>query len=122
MMTVVFTNGLSEPLPVKRALPVPQSILNQAQKTPWNLRSKGFLNQVRLRQEVTGRDRIGQAAGHLRIGADGADGVAAARRTARNAVRRVQLDVGRQVARIVDGAAGGLVLFQRELVGRRVNL
>ena len=54
--------------------------------------------------------------------ADIAAGIGAARRTRRHAVRGVQLDVGRQVGRIGDGITGLLALFQRELVGRRINL
>ena len=48
--------------------------------------------------------------------------VGAAGRTRRNAARRVQLDVGHEFGRIGDGSTGALALFQRELVGRRVNL
>src|ERR1019366_1095882 len=49
-------------------------------------------------------------------------GIGAVRRTTGNAADGIQLDVGRQVARIGDGGAVDFVLFQRELVGRRVNL
>ena len=48
--------------------------------------------------------------------------VAAAGRAAGNGTSRVQLDVRRHVSRIVDGRARGFLVFQRELVGRRVNL
>ena len=66
------------------------------------------------------RDRAAERAGRNR--ADGAVGIGAASRTARNAARRVHLDVGRQGRREADGRPGGQFGFQRILVGRRVNL
>ena len=61
-----------------------------------------------------------QRAGRIR--ADHAQGIGAARRTRRQTARRIQLDVGRQVGGQGDQRPGGLAFFQRELVGRRVQL
>src|ERR1039458_4238914 len=66
------------------------------------------------RQEVTGRHGVGQIAG--RRGAHGVAGIVAARRAGRNVGAGVELDIGRQIVRIVDGVVALLVLFQRELV------
>ena len=57
-----------------------------------------------------------------RVRADLREGIRAASRTRRNALVRVQLDIGRQVGGQHDGRTGRFALFQRELVGCRVNL
>ena len=49
-------------------------------------------------------------------------GVGTTSRTARNLAERIQLDVRGQVRGHGDGGTRGPVVFQRELVGRRVNL
>ena len=67
-----------------------------------------------------GRRERAQRAGRVR--ADRREGISAARRTSRNRIIRVQLDVGRQVAGQRDGRTGGFAGFQRELAGRRVDL
>ena len=72
-----------------------------------------------LLQGVSRRERA-QRAGRVR--ADSGTGIGATGRARRHTARRVQLDVGRQVGRIGDGVSRLLALFQRELVGRRVNL
>ena len=48
--------------------------------------------------------------------------ISAASWAAGNAGIRIQLDVRRQVVREADGVAGDFLVFQRPLVGRRVNL
>ena len=50
------------------------------------------------------------------------DIISAASRTRRNAAGRVQLDIGRQVGGIADGATGGFAFFQRPLLGSAVKL
>ena len=66
--------------------------------------------------------RCERAQGAGRVRADLGNVIAATRRTSRQAARRVQLDVRRQVGGQRDGCTGLFALFQRELVGRRVNL
>src|ERR1017187_7950101 len=85
-----------------------------SKKNTPELARRGGLNQVKLREEVARRHRVGQVAS--RRGAHRIATVAAARRTAGNGVRRIQLDVGAQVGRIVDRVVGLQVLFQREPV------
>src|ERR1019366_8860175 len=89
-------------------------------RTPRSLRAGVVLNQVKLREVVTGSHLVAKATG--RRGANISASIVAARRTAGNGARRIQLDVGAQVGRIGDRVVGLQVLFQRELVGRRVNL
>ena len=67
-----------------------------------------------------GRRERAQRAGRVR--ADRRDGITAARRARGQTARRVQLDVGRQINGQRDAVTGLFALFQRELVGRRVNL
>jgi len=55
-------------------------------------------------------------------GADSRRGVGTTSRAGRNRIRRVQLDVGREVRVHRDRGTRGLALFQRELVGRRIQL
>ena len=57
-----------------------------------------------------------------RVCADNGQRVGAARRARRQAVRRVEFDVGRQVNGQRNACTGRFALFQRKLVGRRVNL
>ena len=40
----------------------------------------------------------------------------------RNAASGVELDVRGQIARIADGGAGGLAVFEGKFIGRRINL
>jgi len=83
---------------------------------PWACETKRCL------RENVGRSRSAERAAFLRRRTQGADRVGAVRRAGRNAASRVQLDVGRQVRRKTEGVTGGLVLFERELVGGRINL
>jgi len=57
-----------------------------------------------------------------RAGANHGVVVGAEGRTWRHAAVRVQLDIRRQIVRVVDAAAAGFIMFHRELGGRRVNL
>ena len=61
-------------------------------------------------------ERAGRSIAHCRAG------VAATGRARRDDARRIQLDVGRQIRGQRDRIRRLLTLFQRELVGRRVNL
>jgi len=64
--------------------------------------------------------RGAQAAG--RRHANRSFGICTVRRAGRDLVAGVQLDIGREVGAERDRRTRGLALFQRELVGRRVNL
>jgi hypothetical protein len=75
---------------------------------------QGFLlNRVR-------RGEAAQRAGRVR--ADDRAVVSSARRTNRQAAIRVHFDVGRKIIGKINGVAGGLVLFQRELAFRCIDL
>ena len=67
-----------------------------------------------------GGDGIAQRAN--RYAAAPLDMIAAAGRTRGNFALAVELDVGRQIIWKADGFAIGLVIFQSELVGGRINL
>lgn len=81
-------------------------------------RNERYVNK--LREVVTGSDRVGQAAG--RAGTNRGAAIGTTGRTRRNAADGVQLDVGRQVRGKGDGIPSGPMLFERELIGRRVDL
>jgi hypothetical protein len=118
----------------KLAAPVPKSKWKRAVKCPKNDAAPVFANKkpgasapgllvqtgIRLRQNVARSHRGAERAGRLR--ANTAIGISAASRAGRKTAGRVQLDVRRQVVREGDGLAGGFLLFECELVGRRVNL
>ena len=57
-----------------------------------------------------------------RSNANSGFGIGAASGTFGDAANRIQLDVRRQVGSQYDGITGLFAFFQRELVGRRVNL
>ena len=57
-----------------------------------------------------------------RIRADNGQRVGAARRARGDGLRRIELDVGRQINGQRNACTGRFALFQGELVGRRVNL
>src|ERR1035437_9450141 len=91
------------------------------QKNP-KLALRAWFRKDRLRHDVPRRDRVGKAAGHWRNYTNVGHSVGAASRARRNYASCIQLDVGREVTGKGDGVAGLFVLFQRELVARRVNL
>ncbi len=66
------------------------------------------------------RDIAAERAGRSRT--NNRAGVAAVSRATGDAAGSIQLDIGRQVRVHRDAGAGGLALFQSELVGRRINL
>ena len=73
-----------------------------------------------LRQEVSRSYRVPKRARGL--AAHRGIAVSAAGGTSRDAARRVQFDVRRQIRREIDRIAGFFVLFQCELIGRTVDL
>jgi hypothetical protein len=62
------------------------------------------------------------AQGAARLAANSGTSIIAARRTGRNAARGIEFDVRGQVVRIGKRIPGFFALFERELVGRRINL
>src|ERR1017187_57888 len=120
-MTIALTNCLLAPLPDQISTSDATVALQLSKKTTPELARRGGLNPVKLREEVAGGYGVVKGAG--RRVADRERGcIAAARRTTRNGAHRIQLDIGREVGRPNDGVTAGPVRFQRELVGRRVNL
>ena len=94
-------------------------MLLQKRKSP-GAEAPGLEIRLLILLERVRRSERAQCAGRVR--ANVSAGIGTTSRARRNAAVRVQLDVGREVARVADGRTGGLALFQRELVGRRVNL
>ena len=69
---------------------------------------------------MCGRDQVAERT--LRLGAHLVVAVSAAGRAGGQAARRIQLDIGRQVGREVDGIARLFASFEGKLVGRAVKL
>ena len=89
-------------------------------KTPKPELRGSVIKQLILLERVRRRKRA-QRAGRVRADHEGRR-VSATCRAGGQAVGRVKFDVGCQVGGQRDGCAGRFALFQRELVGRRVNL
>jgi len=82
--------------------------------------SKRTIYPIKLRQHVSRGHGGVQAAVWIRANCGAAVGATGG--ASRNTAGGIELDIRSQIARVCDGRAGSLMLFERELIGRGVNL